>query len=171
MKKKILLVEDNEVNKMVALELLQEADYQVSVANNGQEALGMLDKEVFDCVLMDCQMPIMDGYETTRTIRKNGNTIPIIALTANAMSGDRKKCIDAGMNDYISKPFKFDELLNVLDKWISQNKIQSDSPIINNLMEVDFPDLAGIEIKEGLEIAGGNTEMYKKILEKFYQIN
>ena len=90
MEKKILLVEDNEVNKMVALELLQEEDYQVSVANNGQEALEMLTEEIFDCVLMDCQMPIMDGYEATRTIRKRGNTIPIIALTAKAMSGDKK---------------------------------------------------------------------------------
>ena len=119
MEKKILLVEDNEVNKLFAVELLQGADYQVSVANNGQVALEMLGKEIYDCVLMDCQMPIMDGYEATRTIRKNGNTIPIIALTANAMSGDRKKCINAGMNDYISKPFKLRELLSLLDKWIS----------------------------------------------------
>ena len=119
MEKKILLVEDNEVNKLFAVELLQGADYQVSVANNGQVALEMLGKEIYDCVLMDCQMPIMDGYEATRTIRKNGNTVPIIALTANAMSGDRKKCINAGMNDYISKPFKLRELLSLLHKWIS----------------------------------------------------
>ena len=84
---------------------------------------------------MDCQMPIMDGYEATREIRKRGNTILIIALTANAISGDRKKWIDAGMNDYISKPFKLAELLSLLDKWISQNKknseTQSDAPTIN----------------------------------------
>ena len=67
-------------------------------------------------------MPIMDGYEATQEIRKRGITILIIALTANAMSGDRKKCIDAGMNDYIFKPFKLAELLSLLDKWISQNK-------------------------------------------------
>ena len=71
---------------------------------------------------MDCQMPIMDGYEATREIRKRGNTILIIALTTNAISVDRKKWIDAGMNDYISKPFKLAELLSLLDKWISQNK-------------------------------------------------
>jgi CheY-like chemotaxis protein len=100
MNKNILLVEDNEVNALIVLGLLEETDYQVSVANNGQEALEMLGKEIFDCLLMDCQMPIMDGYEATRIIRKGGNTIPIIALTANAMSGDRQKCIDAGMNDY-----------------------------------------------------------------------
>ena len=84
---------------------------------------------------MDCQMPIMDGYEATREIRKMGNSILIIALTANAISGDRKKWIDAGMNDYISKPFKLAELLSLLDKWISQNKknseTQSDAPTIN----------------------------------------
>jgi CheY-like chemotaxis protein len=71
---------------------------------------------------MDCQMPIIDGYEATREIRQRGNTILIIALTANEMSGERKKSIDAGMNDYISKPFKLAELLSLLDKWISQNK-------------------------------------------------
>ena len=84
---------------------------------------------------MDCQMPIMDGYEATREIRKRGNTILIIALTANSISGDRKKWIDSGMNDYISKPFKLAELLSLLDKWISQNKknseTQSDAPTIN----------------------------------------
>lgn len=84
---------------------------------------------------MDCQIPIMDGYEATREIRKMGNSILIIALTANAISGDRKKWIDAGMNDYISKPFKLAELLSLLDKWISQNKknseTQSDAPTIN----------------------------------------
>ena len=90
MKKKILLAEDNEVNAMIVLGLLEETDYQISVASNGQEALEMLGKETYDCVLMDCQMPIMDRYESTRAIRKNSNTIPIIALTANAMSGDRK---------------------------------------------------------------------------------
>ena len=90
MEKKILLVEDNEVNKMVALQLLKEEDYRLSIAYNGQEALEMLDKEIFDCVLMDCQMAIMDGYEATREIWKRGNTILIIALTANAISGDRK---------------------------------------------------------------------------------
>jgi two-component system, sensor histidine kinase and response regulator len=175
MEKKILLVEDNEVNKLFAFELLQGADYQVSVANNGQVALEMLGKEIFDCVLMDCQMPVMDGYEATRTIRKNGNTIPIIALTANAMSGDRKKCIDAGMNDYISKPFKLKELLSVLDKWISQNKknkeSESDSPTTNKLLAGDLSDLAGIEVKDGLRMMGGNTEIYKKILKNFYQVN
>ena len=119
MEKKILLVEDNEVNKMLVLELLQEEDYQVSTASNGQEALDILDKEKFECVLMDCQMPIMDGYQATRAIRKMGNTVPIIGLTADAMSGDKKKCIDAGMNDYSSKPFKIRELLSLLDKWTS----------------------------------------------------
>jgi CheY-like chemotaxis protein len=91
MKKKILLAEDNEVNAMIVLGLLEETDYQISVANNGQEALEMLGKETYDCVLMDCQMPIMDRYEATREIWKRGNTILIIALTANAISGYRKK--------------------------------------------------------------------------------
>ena len=90
MEKKILLIEDNEVNKMVALQLLQEKDSRVAIANNSQEALEILDKTNIYCVLMDCQMPIMDRYEATREIRKRGITILIIALTANSMSGDRK---------------------------------------------------------------------------------
>ena len=128
MEKKILLVEDNEVNKLFAFELLQGADYQVSVANNGQVALEMLGKEIFDCVLMDCQMPVMDGYEATRNIRSGDagdiyTTIPIIAMTANAMRGDREKCFEYGMDDFITKPIDLKLLQQVLVKWIEDKDV------------------------------------------------
>lgn len=104
---KILLVEDNLVNQKVALALLEKMGYQADVTANGQEALDALNKVAYDLVLMDCQMPVKDGYETTRAIRKLDGPlaeIPIIAMTANAMAGDDEKCYDAGMNDYMTKP-------------------------------------------------------------------
>jgi len=104
---KILLVEDNLVNQKVALALLEKMGYQVDVTANGQEALEALDETDYDLILMDCQMPVKDGYETTRAIRKLEGSlaeIPIIAMTANAMAGDDEKCYEAGMNDYMTKP-------------------------------------------------------------------
>lgn len=106
----ILLVEDNKVNQLVAQKLLEKAGHTVTIANDGRECLDLLDKESFDLVLMDCHMPIMDGYEATREIRQRGLKIPIIALTANAQASDRKECIEAGMDEFISKPFKPEEL-------------------------------------------------------------
>ena len=103
---RILLVEDNEINQEVALELLSNAGIIAEVANNGQEALEILEKEDFDGVLMDMQMPVMDGVTATRAIRrrKQLGDLPVIAMTANAMAGDRDRCLQAGMNDHIAKP-------------------------------------------------------------------
>jgi len=107
---RVLVVEDNEVNQMVAMGMLESIGYEVDTADNGVFALEALEKRVYDIILMDCQMPEMDGYEATRQIRKHKNKLtsatPIIALTANAMSGDADKCLAAGMDDYLSKPFE-----------------------------------------------------------------
>jgi len=124
-KYEILLVEDNRINQLVAEAVLQDLGYSISLANNGQEATEALSTEnSFSLVLMDCQMPVLDGYEATRKIR-NGQgiydaNIPIIAMTANAMSGDREKCIAAGMNDYLSKPIDKKELEKKLRLWIDE---------------------------------------------------
>ena len=118
---KILLAEDNLVNQKLASMMLAKAGYLVTIATNGKEALDLFtkDPENFDTILMDIQMPIMDGYEATRNIRKNGFTkIPIIAMTANAMKGDRELCLEAGMSDYITKPIKRDIVFEVLEKWL-----------------------------------------------------
>jgi signal transduction histidine kinase/ActR/RegA family two-component response regulator len=120
----VLLVEDNPVNQMVAKKMLEKAGLSFEVANNGQEAVNRLQADhCFDLVLMDCQMPIMDGYAATGEIRKREQTnelkhITVIAMTANAMDGDREKCIEAGMDDYVSKPVKQAELKSVLQKWL-----------------------------------------------------
>ncbi|MGB3209577.1 MAG: response regulator [Desulforhopalus sp.] len=119
---RILLAEDNPVNQKLATIILTKAGYKVSVAPNGRQAMETFTSTPgdFDAILMDIQMPEMDGYEATRQIRQSGfNTIPIIAMTANAMKGDRELCIEAGMNDYISKPIKREVVFQVLEKWLT----------------------------------------------------
>ena len=122
--RRILLVEDNLVNQKVALTFLKKLGYSADVTSNGVEAIEALKTNEYALVFMDCQMPKMDGYEATRKIRNYESRgfnphIPIIALTANAMKGDRDKCINAGMNDYLSKPLNPDKLSNKLKKWLS----------------------------------------------------
>jgi CheY-like chemotaxis protein len=119
---RILLAEDNPVNQKLATIILSKAGYKVTVANNGKEALETFTRnpDDFDAILMDIQMPEMDGYEATRSIRQNGfNDIPIVAMTANAMKGDRELCLEAGMNDYISKPIKRETVFQILEKWLN----------------------------------------------------
>ena len=132
---KVLVVEDNEINQMVALGMLESLGYEVNTADNGLLALEALEDEVYDVILMDCQMPEMDGYEATRRIRTHENravaSIPIIALTANAMSGDAEKCIAAGMDDYLSKPFEPELFEKKLVDWTTrQSADQTES--LNN---------------------------------------
>ncbi len=116
----ILLVEDNAVNREIALALLRRAGIVVSVAYDGQEALDMLGQQPFDGVLMDCQMPVMDGYAATRALRQQPQwrELPVIAMTANALVGDRDKVLAAGMNDHIAKPIKVEEMFATLARWV-----------------------------------------------------
>ncbi|MDF3936057.1 response regulator [Pseudomonas citronellolis] len=116
---RVLLVEDNPVNQLVARGLLQKLGCQVSVAANGEEALAALEREDFELVLMDCNMPVMDGYEATRRIRlqPRWRDLPVIALTANALPDERERCRLAGMDDYLAKPFHRDEMAAVLERW------------------------------------------------------
>ena len=121
--KRVLLVEDNEVNRKVAVKLLEKLEIQIDVAGNGREAVEKATTQTYDLILMDCQMPEMDGYEATERIRNweaqaNCAHTPIVALTAHALSGDREKCLAVGMDDYLSKPLKPDELKAMLLKWI-----------------------------------------------------
>ncbi|MBT9597741.1 MAG: response regulator [Vitreoscilla sp.] len=117
--KRLLLVEDNEINQELACDLLAEAGVEVVVANEGRAALAALERQHFDGVLMDCQMPVMDGYEATRALRRDPRwrTLPVIAMTANAMVGDREKAMDAGMNDHVAKPISVDDLFEKLARW------------------------------------------------------
>ena len=117
---RILLVEDNPINQELASDILGQAGVVLRMAGNGQEALDWLERETFDLVLMDCQMPVMDGYAATRELRERPQwrELPVIAMTANAMVGDREKVLAAGMNDHIAKPIKVDELFATIARWI-----------------------------------------------------
>jgi len=117
---RVLLVEDNEFNREMMLLLLTDEGIVASVATDGREALEMLSRERFDGVLMDCQMPVMDGFAATRALRERPELreLPVIAMTAEALAGDREKALAAGMNDYISKPIDVDVVLATLARWI-----------------------------------------------------
>jgi two-component system, sensor histidine kinase SagS len=117
----LLLVEDNQVNQVVASSMLKKLGHTVTLAENGKQALEALQQSErrFDIVLMDCQMPVMDGYEATRNIRENPEwqDLPVIAVTANVMQGDRDDCLESGMNDYITKPYNRADLKSIIDRW------------------------------------------------------
>jgi CheY-like chemotaxis protein len=118
---RVLVVEDNIVNQKVAVRLLEKLGCRVDVAANGCDAVNVLDRLAYDLVFMDCQMPEMDGFAATAAIRQReastGRHVPIVAMTANAMQGDRERCLAAGMDDYVSKPVQFDGLVAILQKW------------------------------------------------------
>jgi CheY-like chemotaxis protein len=125
---RILLVDDNPVNQQVSKAMLDYFGCQTDIADNGDAALLILSEKPYDLILMDCQMPVMDGYEATRAIRareaalhgtETGRRIPVVALTAHAMKGDREMCLEAGMDDYLAKPFRPEELHAVLARWLS----------------------------------------------------
>ncbi|QYJ78931.1 hybrid sensor histidine kinase/response regulator [Shewanella acanthi] len=169
---RILLVEDNDLNQELAFEILREHGMEVIVANNGQEALEKLTQHQFDGVLMDCQMPVMDGYTATQIIRQQlkYQELPILAMTANAMAGDREKVIMAGMNDHIAKPINVAEMLSTMQRWIIPQRVlpQDDRNISSmaNVMSV-FPHIRGIDVDEGLQRAMRNQKLYRKLLIKF----
>ncbi len=140
----ILVVEDNRANQQVAQAMLERLGSRSSIASNGFEALKLLESTKYDAIFMDCNMPDMDGYEATQQIRQLKTEvaqIPIIAMTANVLEGDREKCIQAGMNDYISKPLKLDTLIAKLERWLDlppENKLEIDSTKILTSHDVQF---------------------------------
>jgi len=121
---KILLVEDILINQKVAVGLMAGFGLEIDIANNGEEALLEYSNNQYDLILMDCQMPIMDGFEATKKIRETDKAIPIIAITANALSTDREKCITAGMSDYLAKPFNRQQLIEVLSRWLEHTSLE-----------------------------------------------
>jgi CheY-like chemotaxis protein len=224
----VLLAEDNKINQQVAEELLAQAGLKVTIANNGREAVELIAENHFDAVLMDIQMPELDGYEATRKIREweeklkaessklkaeeeligqgspeklpsdlmgqaklNGTgseklsassfqlsarakRVPIIAMTANVMAGDREKCLEAGMNDHVAKPIEPDKLFKTLVQWIAPRDSevpQAGSEPSGKKVAVDkLPgSLEGIDLAEGLRRVGGNRKLYRKLLVEFLQ--
>jgi len=163
----ILLVEDNAINQELAVDLLGRAGVIVKVACDGQQALDMLARERFDAVLMDCQMPVMDGYAATRALRQQPQwrALPVIAMTANAMVGDREAVLAVGMNDHIAKPIAVDELFATLAKWV---KPANAIPAIDDGQRTDALAASNkIDKHRGLVNAGGNELLYRRILALF----
>ncbi|WP_440875894.1 YfiR/HmsC family protein [Thalassotalea sp. PLHSN55] len=167
----LLLVEDNEINQELARELLLQKGISVDIAENGKVALAMLEPEKYDGILMDCQMPVMDGYEATKLIREMAayQAIPIIAMTANAMVGDKEKAIAAGMNDHIQKPIVVSKMFDTLSHWITPQNKKKISSINNHETpnEMCFPVIEGIDTKQGLASTNNNKNLYIKILISF----
>ena len=170
----VLLVEDNDINQEIAVELLTGVGLTVAVAANGVEALARLAQERFDLVLMDLQLPEMDGYEATRRIRLQDahRDLPIVAMTAHAMSGDRERCLRAGMNDHLVKPIDIAALHRALVRWIpSRESAPGPLPAGGRpASDVDVPlpaKLPGIDIDKGLRRSGGNRALYLRLLNRF----
>jgi CheY-like chemotaxis protein len=115
---RILIAEDNAINQKVVMLILRRAGFNIDVVSDGQEAVEAHRQKPYDLILMDCQMPSMDGFEASRHIRKLNTPQPvIIAVTANALVGERERCLDAGMDDYLSKPFQAEQLVSIVKKW------------------------------------------------------
>ena len=171
----ILLVEDNDINQQVAQELLENSGINVTIANNGQEAITLLkDKPTFfDAILMDLQMPIMNGIDATKIIRNNPlfQEIPIIAMTANAMVSDVERCLSVGMNDHVGKPINVKELFKKLNHWVKAANPQIPESYSNNINSAfstdEIPMIDGIDTETAIARIGGNISVYKKVLEKF----
>ena len=174
-------MEDNEINQQVAREILEGAGLHITLANNGKEAVDAVKEAGYDAVLMDVQMPVMDGYAATRKIReweggmRNANSefkgLPIIAMTAHAMAGDEEKSLEAGMNGHVTKPIDPDQLFATLVKWIRPDKDRSRArtpetrPVV---AESDLPEtLPEFDLTQGLQRLRGNRRLYRKLLLDF----
>jgi len=212
---RILLVEDHKINQQVAKELLESAEIIVDIANNGREAIEKIrnlnlectnvhistpTSHFYDAILMDIQMPEINGYEATKRIKNeelksskeiseidNSHfSVPIIAMTAHAMAGEREKCLEAGMDDYITKPIDPDDLFSVLKKWIQkdniqESNIQNKNSVSENItqqnklkkIELQFTNAAKttypLNIEQGIKRVVGNIVLYKKLLSEFYE--
>jgi PAS domain S-box-containing protein len=172
---RLLLVEDNELNRELACELLESAGIELRLAIHGAEALEQLARDDdFDGVLMDCQMPVMDGYTATRKIREQPRwaNLPVIAMTADAMAGDRERALDCGMNDHISKPLNVEDMFATLAKWIHPGPgrgapsadVSPGTPLTAGLPA----SLPGIDLNAGLGTCMGKVELYLRLLRKFH---
>jgi PAS domain S-box-containing protein len=174
---RVLVVEDNQINQQVLLEILKHFHMEPDVAENGKQALSKIKARDYDAILMDIQMPVMDGYQATKLIREDPRLsgVPIIAVTAHVMDEDRQKCMDAGMNDYLAKPIDTRKLMATLARWVKPREgRQAVGGVDREATEVkadggpELPEgIPGIEIKEALERMLGNGNLFLEILKGF----
>ena len=167
---RVLVVEDNAINQEIARELLSRAGLSVTVADDGQQALDIVVREAFDAVLMDCEMPVMDGYTAVGLLRTHGSQhrLPIIAMTANAMAGDRERALRAGMDDYIGKPIRVPEMFATLARWIPP---QGQRPTDRHTAPEPVPSLRcpGVDPDTWHELGIGDAQLYRRLLTLFLQ--
>ncbi|MCW2277992.1 response regulator [Heliophilum fasciatum] len=174
----VLIVEDNQVNREIAQEILSNQGLHVTAAKNGAEAVALLGENDFELILMDIQMPEMDGYQATRMIRSmpdsQKNQTPIIAMTAHAMAGDREQCFQAGMDDYLSKPVEPEALIHKVALWLhkkrdSSKKKEATKPSIPEAIKpsITISDCPSLNPAEGLRRLGGNRKLYRMLLHTF----
>jgi CheY-like chemotaxis protein len=166
---RLLLVEDNAINQELARDLLGRAGIVVTVVDDGQQAVDILSRESFDGVLMDCQMPVMDGYTATRLLRQQERLagMPVIAMTANAMVGDREKAIAAGMNDHIGKPLKIDEMFATLVRWIHPQRDEKHPAGAAVAAGDPLDHLPGIDAATWRMSGMGDDVLYRRLLNMF----
>lgn len=172
----ILIVDDNEMNLKVATGLLQPLQMQIDTANSGRKAIEMVQKKRYDIVFMDHMMPVMDGVETTQTIRKFDDAylqeMPIIALTANAVIGAREIFKEAGMNDFVAKPIEINDICTKIRKWLPEHLIQKLSAPVGTQQEIpteELPAIEGIDVQEGIKNSG-SLELFMNLLGDFYKL-
>ena len=173
----ILLVEDNVINQEVALELLAAAALNADLAVDGEKAVKMVAAKAYDLILMDMQMPVMDGVAATRSIRASGGTMPILAMTANAFGDDRQRCLDAGMNDHVAKPVDPQNLYSALIKWLptpglfTRNTLASTekptTPTASELTITLLATIPGLDPELGLKAVRGKLPSYQRLLQSF----
>jgi two-component system, sensor histidine kinase and response regulator len=171
---KVLLVEDDRVNQQVAHGILSALGALVDIANNGIEALKKIENNRYDVILMDLQMPELDGVKTAQFIRSNHanySHVPIIAMTGNTEQEDKEKCLQAGMNDHIAKPIDVKLLFAILNKWLGLDFSAVEQLILEKQLNLpEFPKyLPGLDIESGLARLGGNKILFKRIVCSFYQ--
>jgi two-component system sensor histidine kinase/response regulator len=168
---RVLVVDDNDINQLVAAAILEEVGIDVATADDGRQALDESQRTAYDLVLMDVQMPVMDGLDATRELRARGSRIPVVALTASVSERDRQRCLEAGMDDVLAKPIEPEQLWHCLLRWVPAPAQAAPAWQEGDAAAGDpaLPDVAGVDLRGGLARVRGDQALYRSLLERFVQ--